>query len=59
MIDLGWANGWDSEGIEQRVCDLVREAGYSFYQKSHEPHGYDTVYQCDEACVRYHVDSSD
>lgn len=59
MIDLGFANGWDSEGIEQRLYQLVQMAGLSWKEVQHDIHGYDTVYECEEAGLRYHVDSSD
>lgn len=59
FIDLGYINGWKSGGIEYRLCDMVEEAGYHFKQVSHNERGTDTVYECEEAKLRYHVDSSD
>ena len=59
MIDLGFANGWDSEGIEQRLHQLVHMAGLRWKEVKHDIHGYDTVYECEAAGLRYHVDSSD
>ena len=59
MIDLGYINGWKDGGIEYRLCDMVELAGYHFRMVSHNERGTDTVYQCDEAALRYHVDSSD
>lgn len=59
MRDLGYANGWSRDSIENRLIDMAREAGYHFVVTSHDPRGTDTVYECKEAGLRYHVDSSD
>ena len=59
MIDLGYINGWRREGIEYRLCDMVTEAGYHFIMTQHNERGTDTVYECKEAGLMYHVDSSD
>lgn len=59
IIDLGYMNGWKSDGIENRLCEMVVKAGYSFEEVSHNERGTDTVYECKEAALRYHVDSSD
>lgn len=59
MIDLGYINGWKNEGIEYRLCDMVEQAGYHFVKVSHNERGTDTVYECKEAGLIYHVDSSD
>lgn len=59
MIDLGYINGWKNEGIEYRLCDMVEQAGYLFIMTKHNERGTDTVYECKEAGLRYHVDSSD
>lgn len=59
MRDLGYANGWHADSLEQRLVSMAREAGYKFVEVSHDPRGYDTVYECKEAGLRYHVDSSD
>lgn len=59
MRDLGYANGWHKDSLEQRLVDMAYEAGYKFVQVSHHPRGIDTVYECQEAGLRYHVDSSD
>ena len=59
MKDLGYANGWHSDSLESRLCELARLAGYSFVEVSHDERGTDTVYECAEAGLRYHVDSSD
>lgn len=59
IIDLGYINGWKQGGIEYRLCDMVEEAGYHFQMTSHNERGTDTVYFCEEAGLRYHVDSSD
>jgi len=59
MMDLGYANGWHSDSIESRLCKLVRIAGYKFVEVSRNERGTDTVYECKEAGLRYHVDSSD
>lgn len=57
--DLGFANGWKDDSIEQRLVNSAREAGYKFVEVSHKENGSDTVYECQEAGLRYHVDSSD
>ena len=59
MIDLSYINGWKEGGIEYRLCDMVEEAGYHFVMVSHNERGTDTVYECKEVGLRYHVDSSD
>ena len=59
IIDLGYINGWKNEGLEYRLCDMVKAAGYHFIITSHNERGTDTVYECKEAGLRYHVDSSD
>lgn len=59
IIDLGYANGWSGDCIEQRLYDMVHEAGYHFTMVSHNERGTNTVYECKEAGLRYHVDSSD
>ena len=59
MIDLGYANGWHEDSIENRLVDMTRQAGYKFKEVSHNARGTDTVYECSEAGLRYHVDSSD
>lgn len=59
IIDLGYMNGWKRDGIEYRLLDMVALAGLRFRMVSHNERGTDTVYQCDEAALRYHVDSSD
>ena len=53
--DLGTANGWSSDSLEQRLVDMAKKAGYTFEQVEHNEHGYDTVYECKEAGLRYHV----
>ena len=57
--DLGWANGWTKDSLEHRLVEMTHRAGLTFKVISHEPHGYDTVYYCEEAGLKYHVDSSD
>lgn len=59
IIDLGYVNGWKSDGIENRLCEMVRLAGYHFTEVSRNERGSNTVYECKEAGLRYHVDSSD
>ena len=59
LIDLGYINGWKEGGLEYRLCDMVELAGLHFEVVSHNERGTDTVYQCKEAGLRYHVDSSD
>ena len=58
-IDLGYANGWNPNGMEKRIYDLTRLLGYKVTYISHSPRGTDTEYICEEAKVRWHVDSSD
>ena len=59
MRDLGYANGWNKDSLENRLIDMTLEAGYRFVVTSHNPRGTDTVYECKEAGLRYHIDSSD
>lgn len=59
IIDLGYINGWKDGGIEFRLCDMVEAAGFHFIMVMHNERGTDTVYECAEAGLRYHVDSSD
>ena len=59
MRDLGYANGWSSDSLESRLVSMARKAGYQFNEVSHNERGTDTVYECKEAGLRYHVDSSD
>ena len=59
MRDLGYANGWSSDSLESRLVSMTRQAGYQFKEVSHNDRGTDTVYECREAGLRYHVDSSD
>jgi hypothetical protein len=59
MKDLGYDNGWHDGGIEIQLVRKAREAGYKFTEVSHNERGTDTVYECQEAGLRYHVDSSD
>lgn len=59
MRDLGYANGWSTDSLESRLVEMTRKAGLSFTQVSHNERGTDTVYECKEAGLRYHVDSSD
>lgn len=59
MRDLGYANGWSKDSLENRLIDIAHEAGYHFVVTSHNPRGTDTVYECKEAGLKYHVDSSD
>ncbi|MBR1448336.1 MAG: hypothetical protein IJ588_06290 [Prevotella sp.] len=56
--DLGFANGWQPDSLEQRLVDMTGKAGYAFKEESHDPHGYDTVYVCREAGLKYHVCSN-
>lgn len=57
--DLGYSNGWSADSLESRLVDMAREAGYQFKQVSHNERGTDTIYECREAGLRYHIDSSD
>lgn len=59
MRDLGYANGWSSDSLEARLVEMTRKAGFTFKEVSHNERGTDTVYECAEAGLRYHVDSSD
>ena len=58
-IDLNYANGWKPNGMEQRIYDLIYRLGYKVTYISHSPRGTDTEYICEEAKVKWHVDSSD
>lgn len=58
-IDLDYANGWKRGGMEERIYELIRRLGYKVTYISHSPRGTDTEYICEEAKVRWHVDSSD
>ena len=58
-IDLGYANGWEEGSKEGRIVNLIRRLGYKIDQISHSPRGTDTEYICEEAKVKWHVDSSD
>ena len=55
MRDLGFANGWSDDSLERRLYEMTLKAGYKFEEVSHEPHGYDTVYECKEVGLRYHI----
>ena len=57
--DLGWANGWSSDGVERAIYNEVYNRGFEFTEVSHDIHGYCTEYRCEEAKVSYRVDSSD
>jgi len=57
MRDLGCANGWPDGSLEKRLVEMAHKAGYHFVVTSHNPT--DTVYECKEAGLRYHIDSSD
>ena len=57
--DLGYANGWHDDSLESRLVKMTIKAGYRFTVVSHNERGTDTVYECIEAGLRYHVDSSD
>ena len=56
--DLSWMNGWTSNSIEQQIYDECHKRGYKFEQTYHNPRGF-TGYACEEAKVRYEIDSSD
>lgn len=56
--DLGFANEWAADSLEQRLYKMTLEAGYKFKEISHDSCGRDIVYECVEAGLRYHVDSS-
>ena len=55
MKDFGYANGWTETPKE--IVEAI-EKGYRFKEVSHRPSGVDTVYECEELGLRYHVDSS-
>ena len=55
MRDLGYANGWHDDSLEQRLVDMTIKAGYAFKEVSHNERGYDTVYVCEEAGLKYHI----
>ena len=55
MKDFGYANGWKETPKE--IKDAIVK-GYRFVEVSHRPSGSDTVYECKELGLRYHVDSS-
>lgn len=54
--DLGCANGWSEDGIEQRLVESAKSAGYTFKEEFRPPHTY--VYTCEEAGLRYHTNCS-
>ncbi len=54
--DLGFANGWSADSLEQRLVDMTRKAGYSFQEEFIPPHTY--VYTCKEARLRYKTNCS-
>lgn len=56
LRDLGFANGWHEDSLEQRLVDMTREAGYSFKEEFVPPHQY--KYTCEEAGIMYHTDCS-
>ena len=56
MKDLGYANGWHEDSLEQRLVDMCREAGYKFREEFHAPHTY--TYTCQEAGLMYHTNCS-
>lgn len=56
MRDLGCANGWDSESLEQRLVDMTKQAGYTFKEEFCPPHTY--VYTCVEAGLKYRTNCS-
>lgn len=57
MRDLGFANGWDSDCLEARLVEMAKLAGYKFEEKL-DQRGYDNVYTCKEACLKYHTCSN-
>lgn len=59
MRDLGFANGWTDDSLESRLLEMTRKAGYQFKEVRHDLHGYDNIYECQEAALRYHTCSSD
>lgn len=58
-IDLGYMNGWRDGGMEYRIYYLICKLKYGVEVISHSPRGTDTEYICNEAKVRWHIDSSD
>lgn len=56
MRDLGFANGWSPDSLEQRLVNMAREAGYSFREEFIPPHEY--KYTCIEAGLTYHTNCS-
>ena len=55
-IDLGYANGWEEGSKEERIVHLIYQLGYKI---CHSRRGYDDERICEQAKVRWHVDSSD
>jgi len=58
MRDLGFANGWNDDSLESRLIEMTRKAGYNFKEVKHDVNGYDSVYECQEAALRYHICSN-
>lgn len=56
MKDLGYANGWSEDSLEQRLVDMTRRAGYKFNEEFIPPHTY--KYTCTGAGLTYRTNCS-
>lgn len=56
MKDLGCANGWHEDSLEQRLVDMAKAAGYKFREEFAPPHTY--IYTCTEAGLTYRTNCS-